>query len=168
MRLAALAVAALLSVPLLAGCHRHAKSVDREADSADMVDGTGHAKRASREERQQMAAAARERAARMVEADDYMVRGCQFLGSVKGTSGWGGRYGSEKGMANAMQEAIENAARKGATHYVRGESHSGGGGSSAYVRAYACAAAAEASAEVAAPSAPPTPPPPPPASPQQQ
>ena len=70
------------------------------------------------------------------EADDALVAKCRFLGSVDGTSGWGG-LASEIGIANAKNEVREKAAKTGATDLVWGSS-SGGFGSCATGRAYAC------------------------------
>lgn len=72
------------------------------------------------------------------EADERMVAGCQFLGTVEGSSGWGGKYGAAKGMEAARIDAVKSAAEMGATYYVRGDATSGGWGSRATVRAYFC------------------------------
>jgi hypothetical protein len=72
-----------------------------------------------------------------------MVAACQFLGTIGGKSSWGGTMGANAGVERARREAIKRAANKGATHYVRGESSTGGWGSKADVRAYRCPAAAQ-------------------------
>lgn len=73
---------------------------------------------------------------RVHEADEKMIRGCSFLGSVEGASSLGG-MSQETGMQNAKNRAIEAAADRGATHIVI---DSITGGYSPYVsgRAYRC------------------------------
>lgn len=109
----------LLVLLLLAsvGCHYHTKA-ERRAERAARIE-------------------ERERVQQIEEADENMVRECRFLGTFRGTSGWGGRYGATKGQANARKEAVENAARAGATHWVDGQAASGGT-SSASVKGYSC------------------------------
>lgn len=73
---------------------------------------------------------------RVVEADDSMVGGCAFVGSVEGGSELGS-MAQETGMWNAKNRAIEAAAQRGATHVVF--DHVAGGYSSyASGRAYRC------------------------------
>lgn len=57
-------------------------------------------------------------AAQVIEADEAMVVGCEFLGTFNGTSGWGGTAGAGVGGNNAKNAAIKRAARAGATHVV--------------------------------------------------
>jgi len=76
-------------------------------------------------------------AAKVKEADERMVASCQFLGSVQGSSGWGGLAAST-GTQNARNEAQEQAARLGATHVVWAAA-AGGFAPSAAGRAYRCA-----------------------------
>lgn len=79
-------------------------------------------------------------AASIVEADEAMVAGCQFLGTFNGTSGWGGTAGAGLGANNAKNAVMERAAKKGATHVVF-MSLSGGMFTKAAGRAYKCPAA---------------------------
>lgn len=51
------------------------------------------------------------------DADASMVRQCQFLGTVSGSSGWGNILASV-GMQNAQNEARANASQEGATDIV--------------------------------------------------
>lgn len=75
-------------------------------------------------------------ASRVADADQGMVAGCQFVGEVQGSSGWGGLAAST-GMENAKNEAREKAAKLGATNIIW---HSIAGGYAPYVsgRAYSC------------------------------
>lgn len=70
------------------------------------------------------------------EADANMVAGCTYLGDVTGTSGWGGLAAST-GIENAKNQALERAAKKGATHVVW-NSIAGGWGPSVSGKAYRC------------------------------
>jgi hypothetical protein len=70
------------------------------------------------------------------DADAAMVRGCQFVGYVSGTSGWSG-VAADAGEANAQNEAREKAAGLGATDVVWQTVHSGWG-STANGNAYRC------------------------------
>ncbi len=73
------------------------------------------------------------------EADEAMVEGCEYLGDVDGTSGWG-NIAASTGIENAKKEAMQKAAALGATHVVWRQVS---GGYSPYVsgRAYRCKAA---------------------------
>lgn len=51
------------------------------------------------------------------DADAAMVTGCQYVGNVTGTSGWGG-LASGAGIANARNEARTQAATLGANFVV--------------------------------------------------
>ena len=76
-------------------------------------------------------------AARVQEADATMVAGCTYLGEVSGTSGWGGLAAST-GIENAKNQALEQAAKKGATAVVW-NALAGGWGPSVSGKAYRCA-----------------------------
>lgn len=78
-----------------------------------------------------------QQAAEVLTADERMVDGCQLLGEVDGSSGWGG-VAASKGMNNARNEAREKAARLGATHVVW-MNMAGGYTPYAVGRAYRCA-----------------------------
>lgn len=56
-------------------------------------------------------------AAKVLQADERMVSNCKYLGDVTGTSGWG-NLAASTGINNAKNEALEQAARLGATHVV--------------------------------------------------
>ena len=73
---------------------------------------------------------------RVIEADERMVKECDFIASVEGGSGVGG-MSQETGMQNAKNQAIEAAADRGATHIVIDNVT---GGYAPYVngRAYRC------------------------------
>ena len=75
-------------------------------------------------------------AMRVQEADASVVAGCTFLGEVSGTSGWGGLAAST-GIENAKNQALDQAAKKGATHVVW-NALAGGWGPSASGKAYRC------------------------------
>jgi D-serine dehydratase len=70
------------------------------------------------------------------EADSNMVAGCSYLGEVSGTSGWGGLAAST-GIENAKNQALEQAARKRATHVVW-NTLAGGMSPSVSGKAYRC------------------------------
>lgn len=57
-------------------------------------------------------------AALVREVTQDAVDGCEFLGAVKGISGWGGVAASGTGRNNAVVSAKEKAAALGATHMV--------------------------------------------------
>ena len=57
------------------------------------------------------------RAAKIADADEASVAGCEFVGQVKGTSGWG-NLAASTGMEKARNEARVNAAKLGATDIV--------------------------------------------------
>ena len=82
-------------------------------------------------------------AASLVEADEAMVAGCQFVGTFNGTSGWGGTAAAGVGANNAKNAVYKRAARAGATHVVFTEL-TGGMFTKATGRGYRCAAAGSA------------------------
>ncbi len=66
-----------------------------------------------------------------------IVKGCELLGSVRGTSGWGGSGMSNIGIHNAKVSALEDAVKLGASHVVWVEA-AGGMASFAKGQAYLC------------------------------
>lgn len=56
-------------------------------------------------------------AARIIEADEQMVRGCKFLGHFRGYSGATGVF-RDTGAENSRAEVLNKAAARGATHIV--------------------------------------------------
>ena len=58
-----------------------------------------------------------ERAAKIADTDEASVAGCEFVGQIKGSSGWG-NLAASTGMENARNEARVNAAKLGATDIV--------------------------------------------------
>ncbi|MFH0781955.1 MAG: hypothetical protein V2B20_08385, partial [Pseudomonadota bacterium] len=72
----------------------------------------------------------------VLEADEKVVTNCKYLGDVTGTSGWG-NLAASTGVNNAKNEALEKAAKLGATHVVWTQIS---GGYSPFVngRAYRC------------------------------
>jgi hypothetical protein len=75
------------------------------------------------------------RAAKLADADEASVAGCEFVGQVQGFSG-GGNLAGSTGMEDARNDARKEAAKFGATHIVWRSV----GGYSPYVRgqAYIC------------------------------
>lgn len=73
---------------------------------------------------------------RIIEADEMMVKDCNFVGQVHGTSGWG-NLAASVGIQNAKNGALEKAAKSGATHVYWTDIR---GGYAPYVngRAYNC------------------------------
>jgi hypothetical protein len=57
------------------------------------------------------------RAAKIADTDEASVAGCEFVGQVKGSSGWG-NLAAPTGMEKARNEARVNAAKLGATDIV--------------------------------------------------
>jgi hypothetical protein len=57
-------------------------------------------------------------AMRIRDAESADVGGCEFVGRVAGSSGWGGTSACGTGQRNAMNEAREQAAELGATHVM--------------------------------------------------
>ena len=57
------------------------------------------------------------RAAKIADADEASVAGCEFVGQVKGFSGWG-NLAASTGMEKARNEARVSAAKLGATDIV--------------------------------------------------
>lgn len=57
------------------------------------------------------------RASKIQDADQHLVAGCKFVGSVTGTSGMG-NIAAATGINNAKNEAREQAVRLNATHIV--------------------------------------------------
>lgn len=77
-------------------------------------------------------------ASRLVEADERAVAACEFDGLVSGSSMLGGAV-QEKARENAKVAALEEAAKKGATHIVWTEVRSTmSNGASAQGRAFRC------------------------------
>lgn len=70
------------------------------------------------------------------DADTAMVTGCQFVGDVTGSSGWGG-IAASTGTRNAQNEARDQAAQLHATHLVWSQL-SGGWSPSVSGKAYRC------------------------------
>lgn len=77
-------------------------------------------------------------ASRIRIADQNMVTKCRFLGDVRGTSGFSG-VAAATGQQNAMNEALNKAAKMGATDVVWNTVASGWG-SNAFGAAYRCPA----------------------------
>ncbi len=75
-------------------------------------------------------------AIKIKEADIKTVENCKYLGEVHGSSGWG-NLGASVAMQNAKNEALEKAAKLGATHVIWNNIT---GGYSPYVsgKAYYC------------------------------
>jgi hypothetical protein len=73
------------------------------------------------------------------EADSRMVANCIFLGSVNAASMWGGCLCQGVGFSSAKNQALNKAAKLGATHIVWLNLESGLGGGFASGRAYRCA-----------------------------
>jgi len=75
-----------------------------------------------------------------IEADEKMVEGCQFLGTVTGQSLWGGLM-NQLATKEVKDDAKRQAAKLGATHLVFIAIETGGGrpAGSATARAYSCA-----------------------------
>jgi hypothetical protein len=73
------------------------------------------------------------------DADNTMVAGCAFLGTVEGGSNWGGLF-AEHARNQAKKDARGDAAKLGATHIVWENIDGGGYGrtGSATGRAYDC------------------------------
>ena len=71
------------------------------------------------------------------EADDEMVKGCEYLGDVTASSGWGG-LAQGMGQSRSRKSVFKRAAQKGATHLVWSRQASGIGGANASGRAYKC------------------------------
>ncbi len=75
-------------------------------------------------------------AIKIKEADIKIVESYKYLGEVHGSSGWG-NVAASVGMQNAKNEALEKAAKLGATHVIWNNIT---GGYSPYVsgKAYYC------------------------------
>jgi hypothetical protein len=75
-------------------------------------------------------------ASKVKDADESMVVGCSYLGDVHGSSALDGDF-FQTGMQNARTDAVEEAAKKGASHVVW---NSSAGGRRPFVggRAYRC------------------------------
>lgn len=75
------------------------------------------------------------------EADENMIKSCQFLGTVTGKSGWGG-LAAGAASKGTMRSAKKKAAKLGATHVVFGQFNNGSGPalqmSNRQARAYRC------------------------------
>lgn len=77
-------------------------------------------------------------AASIVETDEKGVAQCSFVATVSGSSMLGGAV-QERARENAKTAALEQAAKKGATHIVWTDVHSTvSNGASAQGRAYRC------------------------------
>ena len=73
------------------------------------------------------------------EADSPVVANCKFLGSVHAASMWGGCLCQGVGFSSAKNQALNKAAKLGATHIVWMHLETGLGGGFASGRAYHCA-----------------------------
>lgn len=89
-------------------------------------------------------------AAKVKEADNAMVEGCEFLGTVVGKSGWGG-LAAGAARNGAMRSAKKRAASLGATHIVVAGFDVGSGytmkASTLNARAYRCTQEKEAESD---------------------
>ena len=72
------------------------------------------------------------------EADSHMVANCKFLGSVHAASMWGGCLYQGVGFSSAKNQALNKAAKLGATHIVWMNLEGGLRGGFASGRAYRC------------------------------
>jgi hypothetical protein len=81
----------------------------------------------------------------VVEQAEF-VRGCRFLATVEGSSGWGGTAASDLGQENAENEARSKAGALGANMLVRQTARSGISRSVVRGDAYYCPVMAPASA----------------------
>lgn len=77
-------------------------------------------------------------AAQIIEADERGTENCKFLGTVEGSSNYGGLAAQEVGLKRAKNEALEKAYELGATHIVWGNTSKGYWGGNAAGRAYRC------------------------------
>ncbi|MEZ8965475.1 hypothetical protein AB6E53_02190 [Vibrio breoganii] len=75
-------------------------------------------------------------AQKIVYANETMMKDCQYLGPIHGSSSVGGAM-SATGVNNARNEALESAVAMNATHVVN-KSASGGWGSTFMGEAYKC------------------------------
>ncbi len=55
----------------------------------------------------------------VIDADENMVAGCKYLGTVTGTSGWGGAA-SSAGLENARRTAATEGGRSSVLHISYG------------------------------------------------
>lgn len=76
-------------------------------------------------------------AAKIQEADEEMVKGCKFLGSMTGKSSLGIAL-PETGEANAKADLLKKAAVKGVTHVIWKEVWFNGWGWRVNARTYKC------------------------------
>jgi hypothetical protein len=74
------------------------------------------------------------------DAQPSEVATCKFVGRVQGSSGWGGVAACDKGRANAMNEAREEAAKRHGTHITWSNVSCGGGGAVAEAEVFDCGA----------------------------
>lgn len=74
------------------------------------------------------------------DAQPSEVATCKFVGRVQGSSGWGGVAACDKGRANAMNEAREEAAKRHGTHITWGNVSCGAGGAVAEAEVFDCGA----------------------------
>ena len=84
------------------------------------------------------ACAATPKAKAIREADSQMVANCVFFGSVQASSGWGGCLCQSVGYSSAKNQALNKAAKLGATHIVWFNQESGFMGANFSGRAYRC------------------------------
>ena len=97
--------------PRVALVHAHASTKDRKLCTRSIASVTVIALLAG------CAATLSARAAKIEDADEASVAGCEFLGQVKGYSGWG-NLAASTGMENARNESRDKAAKLGATDIV--------------------------------------------------
>lgn len=79
-------------------------------------------------------------AMKIKEADENMVKECEFLGDVRGSSGWGGPLGGDTGLDDAKMQIRNQAAARKATHVVWRDVSAGTSKTMTYVNAriYSC------------------------------
>lgn len=71
------------------------------------------------------------------EADDNMIKNCEFLGTSEGVVSSSGAL-SNFDLQRAKRNAIEDVASKGATHFVVGQTESSNSLQIARFKAYKC------------------------------
>ena len=76
-------------------------------------------------------------AAKIIEADEEMIKACKFIGTMTGKSSLGVTM-PETGEANAKTDLLVKAAAKGATHVVWKEVYFNGWGWRVNGRVYQC------------------------------
>ncbi len=70
-------------------------------------------------------------------ADERTVTGCEFLGTVGGSSGWAWLV-QEAALESAEAEALNKAVEMGATHLIWTQNESSGWSERVWGRAYKC------------------------------